>query len=568
MHQNLLWFLAGSLMLVGCSSKTSSPTSPDSGSRAAVSWSDNGWTAAERDEYHHLAEGSELMPYDLLANLVSAKTGKPFLENMERFGFIPDGVSSWNPHGLPIGLSAGRSRNGSHIGLEEVGFNCAGCHVSQLTYQGKKLLIDGAPSHVDLQAYQVEFKESFEATMHDPIKLAALVVAINRALLAGETPTTENASNYSSDLVVQTASKVSPAPTGDKSFHSKPSRQADAADPAAGLRAESPLARFRSTVALLKAQFAYIENGKLLLDGTEPGPGRVDAFGAARNLLFPKDAMKMQSPVSFPFIWDVPDTTQQRSEADAIWIHYDGNTNSILERNIGQSLGMGAVFDPATYESTLRIENLHRLEVLTHKLKPPKWPADLLGPLDATKAKAGEKIFNDMCRDCHQNRLFELSDVGTDPTRANSFGQPVAGGVPFPKAIQPILDKLKARAFLDDGVSEADQKTMDAPTVIWRAPGKYLARPLTGVWATGPYLHNGSVPTLWHLLHPDQRPAKFVTGNSEYDPKDVGYTTGGNGWAFDTSQLGNGNGGHSSAKYGTNLSEDQKTALIEYLKSI
>ena len=188
------------------------------------------------------------MPYDLLANLVSVKTGKPFLENMERFGFIPDAVSSWNPHGLPIGLSAGRSRNGSHIGLEEVGFNCAGCHVSELTYHGKKLLIDGAPSHVDLQAYQVEFKESLEATMHDPVKLVALVVAINRTVYSqARLRQTREAPAYSSDPAAKTASKVGPAPTGDKSFHSKPSRQADVADPAAGLRAESPLGRFRST---------------------------------------------------------------------------------------------------------------------------------------------------------------------------------------------------------------------------------------------------------------------------------------------------------------------------------
>ncbi|HEY3837112.1 MAG TPA: di-heme-cytochrome C peroxidase [Bryobacteraceae bacterium] len=568
MRAALFGLLAGSLILGGCTPKPSSSTSSPSSSAPAVAWSDNGWTDAERAEYHHLAEGSELMPYDLLANLVSVKTGKPFLENMERFGFIPEAVSSWNPHGLPVGLTAARSRNGSHLGLEEVGFNCAGCHVSELTYQGKKLLIDGAPSHVDLQAYQVEFKESFEATMHDPLKLAALVVAINRALLAGNAPANEDASSYSSDPAARTAGNVTAAPTEDKSFHSKPSRQADAADPAAGLRAESPLARFRSTVALLKAQLAYVENGKLLIDGTEPGPGRVDAFGAARNLLFPKDAMKMRSPVSYPFIWDVPDTTQQRSAADAVWIHYDGNTNSILERNIGQALGMGAVFDPATYESTLRIENLHRLEVLTHKLKAPKWPADLFGSIDEAKAKTGEKIFNDNCRDCHQNRLYALTDVGTDATRANSFGQPVAGGIPFPDAIHPILDKLKARAFLDDGVSEAAQKTMDAPTVIWRATGQYMARPLTGVWATAPYLHNGSVPTLWHLLHPDQRPAKFVTGNSEYDPKNIGYTTSGSGWTFDTSQPGNGNGGHTGAKYGTDLSEDQKTALLEYLKTI
>jgi hypothetical protein len=48
---------------------------------------------------------------------------------------------------------------------------------------------------------------------------------------------------------------------------------------------------------------------------------------------------------------------------------------------------MGAVFDPATYESTLRIGNLHQLEVLTHKLQPPKWPTDVLGAIDENKAR-------------------------------------------------------------------------------------------------------------------------------------------------------------------------------------
>ena len=104
--------------------------------------------------------------------------------------------------------------------------------------------------------------------------------------------------------------------------------------------------------------------------------------------------------------------------------------------------------------------------------------------------------------------------------------------------------------------------------MIWRATGKYLARPLDGVWATGPYLHNGSVPSLWHLLHPDQRPKTFITGNREYDPAKVGYSTTGNGWTFDTSQPGNSNIGHEGTRYGTSLEENQKDALIEYLKTI
>ena len=533
-----------------------------------VVWSQNGWSDAERAEYHHLAEGSELVPYELLANVVSVKTGKPFLENMERFGFIPDAVSATNPHGLPVGITTVHSRDRSHTGLEMVGFNCAACHVGELTYRGSRLRIDGAPSLVDLQGYQVEFKDSVDATLRDPAKAVALVIAIDRARRAGDTPASGEASRYTSNPSAKNAGEVAAAPTADPNFHSVSSKTADSTDASAALQGQTFAARFQRDLALLKARLAYLKNGKLLVDGTEPGPGRVDAFGAARNLLFPRNALRMQSPVSFPFIWDVPDTTQQRSGTDTVWIHYDGNTNSILERNIGQALGMGAVFDPTTYESTLRIANLHRLEVLTHKLAAPKWPVDLLGPIDQAKAKTGEKIFNDTCRDCHQNKLYALMDVATDSQRANSFGQPVAGHVPFPAAIKPILDGLKARAFADDGISPADQATMDANPVIWRATGQYLARPLTGVWATAPYLHNGSVPTLWHLLHPAERPAKFVVGNREYDPAKLGYSTGGNGWTFDTSQPGNSNTGHAGDKYGANLTEDQKAALLEYLKTI
>jgi hypothetical protein len=563
---SLLASMAGSLILAGCAPKPSASRSSNDAPETAV-WSQNGWSDAERAEYHHLAEGSELMPYALLANIASLKTGKPFLEKMERFGFIRDAASATNPHGLPIGLTTVHSRNKSLTGLEMVGFNCAACHVGEVSYRGKRMRIDGAPSLVDLQRYQLELKDSLDATLRDPAKIVALVIAIDRDQRAGDTPSVSGAAAYASDPSVKTANEVAAAPTADENFHSVSSRTADAAAGSAALQGQTFASRFQRDVALLKARLAYLKNGKLLMDGTEPGPGRIDAFGAARNLLFPNYAVRMQSPVSFPFIWDVPDTTQQRSGAGTVWIHYDGNTNSILERNIGQALGMGAVFDPITYESTLRIANLHRLEVLTHELKAPQWPADMLGPIDPTKAAAGEKIFNDACRGCHQNRLYALTEVGTDPQRANSFGQPVAG-VPFPARVKPILDSLKARAFSDDGISAADQAAMDANPVTWRATGQYLARPLTGVWATAPYLHNGSVPSLWHLLHPDQRPAKFIVGNHEYDPEKLGYATEGTGWTFDTSQPGNSNIGHAGPKYGTNLTEDQKAALLEYLKTI
>jgi len=569
MHSSRACFVALCLVLLaGCSRKPEPPVS-SLASESPAAYSANGWSGAERAEYYHLAEGSELLPYELLANLKSVKTGKPFLEGMERFGFLPDAQSGTNPYGLPVGMTVGRSRNVSAQGVEMVGFSCGACHVGELTYRGKRLRIDGAPGLIDLEAYQVEFQESLDATLKDPRALLALIVAMDRQHKMPDTPSADGASQYAGAAALQGADDVKAVPNADPSFHSVSSQAADAAQPAA--RQPAFLDRMKTSVAFLKARLAHIRNGKLLLDGTEPGPGRIDAFDAARNLLFPKSAMKMLSPVSFPFVWGVPDTTQQRAPAqEPRWIHYDGNTNSILERNIGQALGMGAVFDPKTYESTLRISNLHRLEVLTHKLQPPAWPSDILGPIYQAKAQQGEAIFKDKCEGCHQDKLFALADVETDPTRANSFGQPV-GGQPFPSAVAPILAGLKKRAFEDDGIGAADQAAMDANPVVWRATGMYMARKLNGIWATAPYLHNGSVPTIYHLLHPDQRPVKFFVGNREYDPAKIGYQSevaaaNVNFWTYDTTQPGNHNIGHSGAQFGATLPEDQKAALLEYLK--
>lgn len=557
---------AAFLLLAACSRKA--PEQSAGGAETTVTYSPNGWSQAERDQYYHLAEGSELMPYALLVSLTSVKTGKPFLENMERFGFLPDHAGRANPYRLPVGLTVSRSRDAGTVGIEIVGFNCAACHVGELTYHGKRLRIDGAPAMVDLQGYQMEFKASLEAALKSPEKLLSLIVAMDKQQNMADTPSREESDRYAREPEVETAGNVQSAPNADSSFHSVSSAVADGARPAPrGTFRE----RLKNDIAFLKARLSHIQNGKLLVDGTEPGPGRVDAFGAARNLLFPQYAVRMQSPVSFPYIWSVPDNIGRKPE-DFQWIHYDGNTNSILERNIGQALGMGAVFDPTTYESTLRIGNLHQLEVLTHKLEPPRWPADVLGAIDEQKAQQGEQIFKQKCAGCHADRMFAQTQIGTDPNRANSFGQPV-GKTPFPKAVAPILGGLKNRAFADDGIGPPERARMDASPVIWRATGQYLARPLKGIWATGPYLHNGSVPTLYDLLHSDRRPVKFAAGNREFDPVKIGYqsdltATGPNVWVYDTTQPGNSNIGHSGDAFGTTLPEDQKSALLEYLKKL
>jgi hypothetical protein len=102
----------------------------------------------------------------------------------------------------------------------------------------------------------------------------------------------------------------------------------------------------------------------------------------------------------------------------------------------------------------------------------------------------------------------------------------------------------------------------------------YESRVLYGVWATAPYLHNGSVPNLWELLTPPkQRKTSFMVGGRTYDPKNVGFATDrspfkAGRFATDPANAngnGNGNQGHD---YGTNLTSAQRWALIEYLKTL
>jgi hypothetical protein len=102
--------------------------------------------------------------------------------------------------------------------------------------------------------------------------------------------------------------------------------------------------------------------------------------------------------------------------------------------------------------------------------------------------------------------------------------------------------------------------------------GAYEARVLQGIWATAPYLHNGSVPTLWELLTPPKdRKSTFMVGSRLFDAKDVGFVTdqspfkSGSFTADPANANGNGNGGH---VYGTTLSETDRRALLEYLKTL
>lgn len=156
---------------------------------------------------------------------------------------------------------------------------------------------------------------------------------------------------------------------------------------------------------------------------------------------------------------------------------------------------------------------------------------------------------------------------------------------------------IKNRFYADNGLDAETQQclegfgALDLPQEI----AGYKPRPLEGVWATPPFLHNGSVPTLFQmLLPPDKRDAKFFVGRREFDPRHVGYVTqpdadgDEDGFWLDTTIPGNHNSGHAFAAdaatwqkhqadpksnplppgvIGPEFTDEQRFDLVEYLKS-
>lgn len=125
-----------------------------------------------------------------------------------------------------------------------------------------------------------------------------------------------------------------------------------------------------------------------------------------------------------------------------------------------------------------------------------------------------------------------------------------------------LMDGFFQKAKLSEAARV--QATHGKPNV-WRAREGYAASALDGIWATPPYLHNGSVLTLYGLLSPvSERPTKFRLGSGKYDPQKVGFASDGH-FEFDTSIPGNSNSGHT---WGTDLEEPDRFALIEFLKVV
>ena len=588
---------------------------------------DQGRSESQRQSWYLTSQGSRLLPLAWFLALELPGSNEKIVapSNMRRYGYLASYSAGAT---LPIGFAVDTGLSPDRSTSSWVGMTCAACHTAEVTYQGKLLRVDGAPTLADFETFFDDLVAALKATNEEQVKFEKFAVdVLGSQLAAGK-------AQLKAELQVQ-------------------------ADWYATLAAKN-----RSSVRY--------------------GHGRLDAQGHILNKISLIVGAQQQlsgftsnAPASYPFLWYTP--KQEKAQWNGL-VEQPGVADlGILARNIGQVIGVFASVDVASnqtkYPSSVRKANLEALENLVKELKPPKWPETILPKLGSLKD--GKELFELHCAECHNSvdratgnpiepkrplaRMEPLAKIGTDIWLAcNTFRHtsnsgllegrkvrvlldddpphgpilhtdktsfmlknmiigaflgfpPPPAGPPDTSALQEVqvkqfllgsrdrtalnIDAPKiAFAPLDQNLTSADRTApiMDGSKIDsapldqnltsegeCRDASKqgdmtlaYKGGPLHGIWATAPYLHNGSVPTLADLLLPaNRRPTSFRVGGTEFDPDSVGFKSDSQDGPFEfrvrdaSGKIipGNDNAGH---EFGTSLLETQRKALLEYLKSL
>ncbi|UVJ42867.1 cytochrome c [Pseudomonas sp. LS1212] len=541
------------------------------------------WSEADRQAYYYTPQGTQVkgLQYEWFTALELPFSSERFAapEHLGRFGFLLDPAqqaSPQNPGNLPVGFT--RHQN-SGDNAQYLDITCAACHTGELRYKGHAVRIDGGTA---------------------------------QHVLPSSVPTLRGGS-FGQALVASLAAT-----------YYLPWKYERFARTVLGERYETDQRELRLALdTFIKVAWNDTHRG---LYPTLEGPGRTDAFGRIANASFgdaisPENYRVANAPVDYPQLWDIWTFD---------WVQWNGSAQQPMARNIGEALGVGATFKffdtdgqpltgDARYPSSVRVRDLNLIEETLQRLKPPVWPEALFGQIDPALASHGRALFKENCAGCHvpdvqtggprpvqQLKMLPVQAIGTDPTAANNIADhrfdlselqwdpaelanlnvdlhPAGGELDMKqlsvaKGLAYVTAFVEASAYRNANVTPTERARLDGyglPIGV-RELRAYKARPLEGVWATPPFLHNGSVPSLYQLLSPqDERATTFYKGSFEYDPRHLGYRTEAfpGGFLFDTRITGNHNSGHEfragprgNGVIGRLLQPEERWALLEYLK--
>lgn len=495
------------------------------------------------------------------------------------FGLFEDNsIVNW-PLPVGIGLSSLDAKTGGPI--DYTSFTCGACHIGRVKMDDGSFnkIIGGINSEFNIVKFFIDFKKTFDQISGGSSGDERKKIITARFVQAALDKHQSNPNYFYLDAQYDGIKF-------DSEYEAKQVQQyLSNAD--------------KLTNDLVEYMDGFVDAYSVYMDKTYDGiqdvmvaglPGMADATGVSAShgyqslhqsllgKLFAKNILPDYPGITdFMAVWDQNSRTARWNEDGTVLIdgggQYNGNIPIPIYRNLAASMTMGLE------NVDLRVAAFS--EELLAELPPEPYPFDI----DVSLARRGEALFKENCADCHQpNNGKVYRNLGTDVSRSLvinnmlvkvSHSQAFATCNPETKII--LYDNQISPCAEFDGRQIVVDDTMRS---LPEQHGGYNATRLAGVWATAPYLHNGSVPTVYHLLLPSERPKSFIKSSLNYDQKFLGFAwdnSAEDGYMFDTSKFGAfNNKGHDK-----NIEMDGKTyrldwssnpeeaqAIIEYLKTL
>jgi len=566
---------------------------------AQVEFFSQNWTEKERQTFYTTTQGSRMMPYDWFLALEVADSDESFREHLPKLGYIANDNTTDNPDKLPVGYVMDENRiNGDrHLGL-----TCAACHTHQIEFNEKTYQIDGGSTLADMWGMLEGIDNSLKATRADDEKFKRFAndVLGNSAPISEHTKLKRDVDRFLAywSQFIDDSRVEHPWGRGRLDDFGMIFNRVSSIDldiPSNSVKPDAPVS-YPSLWGTSHQSFvqwnATASNGN---DVQRLGRNIGEVLGVFAEAQF-------QAPSSFLEIPRPARTSAHRLNLVKLenqlkklwaprWEEHFGNLDAD-KMKAGEKLYMANCVRchevvPFNEQNTpVEIKRIPVSRVQTDRRMAVNAATGLVstGPLrkvfdGRAKVPRGEMLkkavrlalispYRDVSDEESLLARIQTDDL-FDPSEIKKFTREIGFGKPELEAlVESNQEKLKEYySDLKESIismkAKPPKSSTDVPPVL-----VYKAAPLAGIWATAPYLHNGSVPNLYELLSPvDKRTPKFHVGSKKFDAKKVGFeTTGGDGTSlFDTSKPGNTNVGHDM--YGT-FSEEERWQLIEYLKSL